>query len=159
MKHFFLILSAILTFAACKTKDTSTTAGDGVHFGATIDTTGMIPYTVLLEQMSQADSVDAKVFGNISAVCQAKGCWMRMVSEQDTTGTEMFVDFIDYSFFVPKDIAGKQVIIMGKAKKETTSVEDLKHFAEDEGLSQEEIDKITEPKTELKFTATGVLVL
>jgi hypothetical protein len=159
MKHFFLFLSAILAFAACKTNNTATTSGDGVHFGAAIDTTGMIPYTALLEQMSQADSVDAKVFGTISAVCQAKGCWMRMVSAKDTTGTEMFVDFIDYSFFVPTNIEGKQVVVLGKAKKETTSVEDLKHFAEDEGLSQEEIDKITEPKTELKFTATGVLVL
>ena len=159
MKYFLIILSGILTFAACKPKDNSASAGDGVHFGATIDTTGMIPYTALLDQMSQADSVEAKVFGTISAVCQAKGCWMRMVSEQDTTGTEMFVDFIDYSFFVPKEIEGKQVVILGKAKKEITSVEDLKHFAEDEGLSQEEIDKFTEPKTELKFTATGVLIL
>ncbi len=159
MRHFVLFILAILTFAACKTNDTAATSGDGVHFGATIDTSGMISYTALLGQMSQADSVEAKVFGTISAVCQAKGCWMSMVSEQDTTGTEMFVDFIDYSFFVPKDIEGKQVVVLGKAKKETTSVEDLKHFAEDEGLSKEEIDKITEPKTELKFTATGVLVL
>jgi hypothetical protein len=50
------------------------------------------------------------------------------------------------------------VVILGRAKKEITSVEDLKHFAEDEGLSQEEIDNITEPKHELKFTATGVLI-
>jgi len=46
----------------------------------------------------------------------------------------------------------------GKAYKEETSVEELKHYAEDEGLSQEEIDAITEPVYELKFMASGVIL-
>ncbi|MCE2790741.1 MAG: DUF4920 domain-containing protein [Saprospiraceae bacterium] len=49
--------------------------------------------------------------------------------------------------------------MLGKAYRETTSVEDLKHFAEDEGKSAEEIAAITEPKTELKFMASGVMIL
>jgi hypothetical protein len=38
-------------------------------------------------------------------------------------------------------------------------VDDLKHFAEDEGKTPEEIAKITEPKEELKFLASGVKIL
>jgi hypothetical protein len=38
-------------------------------------------------------------------------------------------------------------------------VEELKHLAEDAGKSKEEIEAITEPKEELKFLATGVLLL
>jgi len=60
---------------------------------------------------------------------------------------------------MPKDLAGQQVVMLGKAYRETTSVEDLKHFAEDEGKSAEEIAAITEPKTELKFMASGVMIL
>ena len=71
----------------------------------------------------------------------------------------MRVTFKDYGFFVPKDIDDKrEVIVQGVAKYETTDVETLRHYAEDEGLSQEEINKITEPKTELVFIADGVLI-
>jgi hypothetical protein len=34
----------------------------------------------------------------------------------------------------------------------------LKHMAEDEGKSQEEIDAITEPKMEYTFVAGGVII-
>ena len=40
-----------------------------------------------------------------------------------------------------------------------TSVEDLRHYAEDEGKSEEEIMAITEPVEELKFMATGVEIV
>jgi hypothetical protein len=83
---------------------------------------------------------------------------MDIVSDTDTTKTSMFVQFKDYGFFMPKDLPGKEVVMKGKAYIEETSVEDLKHFAEDEGLSAEEIAKITEPKKELKFMASGVMI-
>ena len=83
---------------------------------------------------------------------------MNIVSDTDTTNTEMFVQFKDYGFFMPKDLSGKEVVMLGKAYREVTSVEDLKHFAEDEGKTKEEIAKITEPIKELKFMASGVKV-
>jgi hypothetical protein len=50
-------------------------------------------------------------------------------------------------------------VLDGVAKVTTTSVEELKHYAEDGGKSKEEIEKITEPKKEIEFTAKGVLVV
>ena len=47
----------------------------------------------------------------------------------------------------------------GFAFKEVTPVDELRHYAEDEGMSKEEIAAITEPKEELKFMASGVLLL
>ena len=40
-----------------------------------------------------------------------------------------------------------------------TSVEELKHYAEDAKKSQDEIDAITEPKTEIRFMASGMVVV
>lgn len=60
---------------------------------------------------------------------------------------------------MPKDISGKQVIMQGEAYYQTTSVEELKHYAEDEGLTKEAIASITQPKKELKFMASGVILL
>ena len=82
---------------------------------------------------------------------------MNMVSNNPDKES-MFVKFKDYGFFMPKDIVGKTVIMEGVAYRETTSVEELRHYAEDEGKSKEEIEKITEPQVELKFMASGVLI-
>ena len=132
---------------------------DSLHFGDVIDTIGMQSYATIIDQISQTDTLDTKIYGQVKAVCQVKGCWMTIVNPQDTAGTELMVKFKDYGFFMPLDLAGKNVVMQGKAYQEVTSVEDLKHYAEDEGLSQEEIAAITEPKNELKFMASGVMIL
>ena len=98
-----------------------------------------------------------KVRGTVQEVCQAKGCWMNIAN--DETGESMMVRFKDYGFFMPKDIAGREVIIEGQASFQETSVEELRHYAEDAGKSAEEIAAITEPKRELSFLASGVILL
>ena len=106
----------------------------------------------LLDDSGQAE---ARFEGIIDATCAKKGCWMSMVSDEDT----VFVQFKDYGFFVPTEgMEGKRAIVQGQASFDTTSVHDLRHFAEDAGKSQEEIDLIIEPKLELKFMADGVLI-
>ena len=43
---------------------------------------------------------------------------------------------------MPKDIAGMEVILEGNAFVEQTSVDELRHYAEDEGKTAEEIEAI-----------------
>jgi hypothetical protein len=71
---------------------------------------------------------------------------------------EVFVRFKDYGFFVPKDAAGKRVVMNGAAFFEEMSVEDQRHYAEDEGASEDELALITSPKKTLRFEADGVLI-
>lgn len=134
--------------------------GDGVHFGETIDAQGAISFEEMLTQVSnsEVDSVAVKVVGTVGAVCQAKGCWMDL-GPSTASENGMRVRFKDYGFFVPKDIAGRQAVIEGYAFREVTSVEELRHYAEDEGLSKEEIEKINEPLEEVKFLASGVYLM
>lgn len=106
------------------------------------------------KNLKEGDTVAVKFSSKVNSVCQKKGCWMRL----DMGEEESFVKFKDYGFFMPLDIAGQDVIVDGKAFVETTSVEDLKHFAMDAGKSQEEIDAITEPKVTLSFLSSGVLI-
>ena len=84
---------------------------------------------------------------------------MNLIPTEGPTDQSVFVKFKDYGFFMPLDLAGSEVIVQGKAYKEVTSVDELRHYAEDEGLSAEEIAKITEPEEELKFMADGVIIL
>lgn len=128
------------------------------YFGAKINTNNTISYDELLEKMSKVDSLNSKVVGKVTEVCQKKGCWMS-IAAKDANKPEMFVKFKDYEFFMPKDIAGRRVVMEGYAFKTTTSVEELQHYAEDAGKSKEEIAAITEPEEELQFLASGVILL
>ena len=107
------------------------------------------------EGLKIGDTLNSKMIAKVDAVCQAKGCWMTLNLED---GNQVMVKFKDYGFFVPKDIAGKEVIVNGIAFVEETSVEDQRHFAEDAGKSAEEIAAITVPKKTFAFEADGVLI-
>ncbi len=163
MKYLGIISLIILVFA-CKNQppaEPTQTAGTGYElgvFGDTIETDGALTVPATLESLKTQDSMMCAVSGYVTNVCQAKGCWM-MLSEnpQDTTG--IFVKFRDYGFFVPKDLSGSKVVVRGKAFKEITSVDELRHYAEDEGKSKEEIEAITQPMEEMKFMADGVVVM
>lgn len=124
-------------------------------FGEKIKPNGAISTVELAQKTTEKGAVEAKVSGVVESVCQVKGCWMKVKLDD---GQTMRVTFKDYGFFVPKDIAGKTIVFEGNAKTKTTSVEELRHYAEDAGKSKDEIAKITEPKTELAFEANGVLI-
>ena len=155
-----LVLLGIFVFTSCKQTATPVAVEDGMSFyGEKITPEGAITYDELLQQLGSADSINnVKVSGTIDGVCQAKGCWMNIVSNTDKSKESMFVKFKDYGFFMPLDASGSTAILEGKAFKEETSVDELRHYAEDEGKSPEEIAAITEPVTELKFMAHGVIL-
>jgi hypothetical protein len=149
MKNYFFALSLL---AAVLTSGISNAQS---YYGSKIDPDGAMAMGDLVKQMKGKDEMAAKVEGKVRAVCQTKGCWMTL---EKGDGTTMRVTFTDYGFFVPKDIDGKTVVVQGRAKVNTTSVEELRHYAEDAKKSKEEIEKITQPKVELVFEADGVVV-
>lgn len=101
------------------------------------------------------DSVFVKVRGEVQGSCPMKGCWMKVKLDD---GEEMRVTFKDYGFFVPKDLEGEEAIFEGYLRKTVTDVETLRHYAEDEGASREDIQAITTPEEAFTFEATGVLL-
>lgn len=125
------------------------------YFGAKITEEGAIPSTELMAKMEGKDSLNIKVSGKIEDVCQKKGCWMNVAIDNDNS---VFVKFKDYAFFVPKDATGKDVIIEGIAFIDTTSIEELRHYAEDAGEPSSVIDAITEPEIGYNFMASGIIV-
>lgn len=159
VKNFFFVFASAIFLAACGgDQSASSTTDDGKHFGATITADNAITYEELVPKMAGTDSLAIKISGTVGEVCQKKGCWMMLVSDQPGV-PEMRVTFKDYAFFMPKDLTGKQVVLDGFAYISETSVEDLRHYAEDAGKSAEEIAAITEPEREVAFEAAGVLVV
>jgi hypothetical protein len=128
---------------------------DPSYFGEKIDAENANDVTELPEMMADQNELTAKVKGKVQAVCQAKGCWMDI---DLGNGEVMKVKFKDYGFFVPKDIAGSNVVIEGIARREMVDVETLQHYAEDAGKSEEEVAAIKDPEEKYTFEAIGVIV-
>lgn len=126
-------------------------------FGDKIDANDALSTAAMNEKynaMSVGDTITTKMVGTITEVCPKKGCWMNLDMGD---GKTVKVRFKDYGFFMPLDAKG-EVIINGKAFVSETSVEDLKHYAEDAKKSEEEIAAITEPEITFGFEADGVLL-
>ncbi len=157
LKNLIFAFGASAFFFSCGNAQTAN-QGDNKHFGATITPDNAITYDELIPKMATTDSLAVKVTGKVSEVCQKKGCWMTLVSDQPGN-PDMRVTFKNYAFFMPKDLAGKRVVVDGYAFVDVTPVDILRHYAEDAGKSKEEIAKITEPKREVAYEAAGVLIL
>jgi hypothetical protein len=152
MKKIILSLSfclfTVLTFAQ--------TAYNGQKFGEEVKPGNVKPAAKMEAAMGDKKTVDMKIEGKVVDVCKKRGCWITL---EMPNGDPMRVTFKDYAFFMPMDIVGKKVVLDGLAKKQTISVETLRHYAEDAKKSPEEVAKITDPKKELAFEAKGVVIL
>lgn len=161
-----LLIGAVAIMASCsnnspKKEQTASADSSAVstsaeqYFGDKITAENAKPISELRSMMGDKTELAVKLEAPVDAVCQKKGCWMDLKTAE---GETMRVTFKDYGFFVPKDAAGKQAVVEGVAKVEETSVADLKEYAKDAGKSKEEIEAIKEPKKELVFEASGVIL-
>lgn len=96
-----------------------------------------------------------KISGEIKEVCTKKGCWFSM---ELPNGESMRVTFKDYGFFIPTNSQGFPIVLEGVATLSETDVETLRHYAEDQGKTKEEVNAITGPKREITFEAIGAKI-
>ena len=160
--QLYVVLFCIAT--ACKTEkidtnENNTTIAENYNsFGDSINDATLMTSKEMLtkfESMNVGDTINAKFKSTIKEVCSKKGCWMKLPLDSEK---ETMVRFKDYGFFMPLDSAEKEVIVAGKAFVKETSVEELRHYAEDAGKSEEEIASITVSRREFAFEANGVLM-
>ncbi len=151
-----LIIAFCLSIFLAHAQPPDVPANAGSTFGAATNAEGAVDVSVLPDFLGNKESGNIKVIAKVTDVCPKKGCWMSLEMPDKS---KVFVKMKDYGFFVPLAIIGKTVVIDGEAKKITTSVDELKHYAEDAKKSKEEIDAITEPKEEIRLTANGIVVV
>lgn len=158
MKYFFRIIACVcLIVSIAHAQQTIPSAQVGTHYGSPIEAEGAISVDALESTLQRKKIYSGKVTGEVVQVCQKKGCFLTLKREKDQE--PILVRFTDYAFFVPEDIAGKTVVLEGRAKVKETSVAWQQHYAEDMGKSKAEIAKINQPKRDISFVADGVLVV
>ena len=162
MKKIVAIAAVSVLLISCNKKEETIVKSESkityASFGDKITDDNAITKDEMLAKykvLQTGDTLNVKVATKINEICQNKGCWMTL----DLGAAEKaFVKFKDYGFFVPMNAQKREAVVEGKAFVEETSVAELKHYAEDEGKTVDEIAKITSPKTEYKFLAHGVLI-
>jgi len=156
MKKLTLTLAIILCAYFINAQPPVGKAHVGDTYGAKVTEDGALSIAELPNLLKGKDTITVKIKAKVVSSCASKGCWMNLQIDDKNTA---FVKMKDYGFFVPTSIADKNVIIEGIAFIKTTSVSELKHYAEDGKKSQAEIDAITEPKLEIRLLANGILVV
>ena len=121
-------------------------------FGSDMDLTTVNSAVSLSDAISAgADENEVLIKAEVSKVCQKKGCFF-IAQDGDKQAR---VSFIDYSFFIPTDATGKELVFRGVLEEKELSEEQAKHYAEDAG---ENADAISGPQKEYSIVATSVLV-
>ena len=145
MKTAFL-LGLVVALSGCA----GTSAAPGTVYGSTRALT-TAPLT--LEHATAEANVGRTLAVKAPAaeVCQHKGCWMVL-----TEGSRSIrVTFRDYAFFVPKDIAGRTVVVEGVLSRRLLSADEAKHYDEESGAGS---TPTPGPREEWSLVATSVLV-
>lgn len=142
---------------AIETKDKYEVVSESVpgSYGAEIKDSEVVTTSQMVTEVMEKGTFEGKIAGEIKEVCVKKGCWLTI---DLPSGESMRVTFKDYGFFVPTTSNGYPIILEGIATLTETDVETLRHFAEDQGKSKDEISAITEPKREITFEAVGVVI-
>ncbi|MEQ9577359.1 MAG: DUF4920 domain-containing protein [Marinoscillum sp.] len=144
---FRMICVVLIGFgSACQTKEA---AWDS--FGNEINSRSAVSTVEMVSAVNSSDSVSVKFEAEIAEVCQMKGCWMTLKSAD---GSAVRVTFKDYGFFVPKDAAGKKVVIEGVALSEVLDEATARHYAEDAGKPFDENADLRQ----VSVIASGVLI-
>lgn len=151
--RLFILLFALIVFG-CKKEETKQYATFGTEINDN-DALSKEEMTQKYLSLKEGDTLNVKFASTIKEICQKKGCWMSLQLDKNN---EAFIKFKDYGFFVPMNAQNKEVVVNGKAFVSVTTIDELKHYAKDEGKSQEEIDSINEPEITYSFLADGVLI-
>jgi hypothetical protein len=166
-RHIILALSLTAALSACGTETEQNeqveqaevvTQAPEQTFGESVDPAKASPFKTVVNNVQAAGTAkeNVTVKGTVTEVCEMKGCWMNVAAED---GTITRVSFKDYALFMPKDIVGKEVVLHGKAMLKDFTEAERRHYAEDAGASQAEIDQIVGSEKRVAFEADGVAVL
>jgi hypothetical protein len=155
MKKLTIFLPALLFAFSLAAQPPEGPADKGMTFGEKVTPDGAITANELVAKLTGTKPAEVKVTGKVVDVCKAEGCWIRM----ETANGPMMIKMKDHAYFVPLSLNGKTIVADGTATLKETSVEMLRHYAEDAGKSKDEVSAITAPKKEITLQAKGILVL
>ena len=165
MKNFIIAFSlGTLLFASCNNtastdkKSNVDSTSTSNFFGKSFDNKNAVAASEVASQIQSGKQFHGVMEGRIVAVCQEKGCWANLELPAGQTIKVLFRDSNGDEFSIDKTSKNKMIDVNGVGYIDTTSVEMLKHYAQDDGASKEAIEKIKTPEIKPVFTASGAIL-
>ncbi len=127
------------------------------HFGSPFANTESLALSKAIEQFDANKSAEEvfQVRGEITSVCQAKGCWM-VVKDGENGDVQARILMKDHAFTVPMDGSGKQALVEGTMERKTLTEAQVKHIEKDAGRDPE---AVSGERSEVVMTAHAVEIL
>jgi hypothetical protein len=96
-------------------------AGETARFGKPLRG---LPVASLSDVLANPEAGKAvRLEGTIERVCRNKGCWLELKQGEQS----VHVTFEGYSFFVPRDSAGRPVVLEGKVMVKEAAADEAAH--------------------------------
>ena len=115
------------------------------HFGGDFTLTGSEPVATLIADPAPYDGKTVRVVGEITSVCQKKGCWMVLRGDD---GQTMRITMKDHGFAVDMNAAGQVAHAEGIVTVKDVDPDTVAHFksetAEGVALPEEGKDRVVE---------------
>ena len=134
-------------------------AGDGKAYGKPLTGEDTTKISVLMAEPDKFIGKTVRVEGLVTGVCEKRGCWMSLASDEEFQELRIKVD--DGVIVFPIEAKGKHAVAEGEFTKIEMTMEQTlaykKHHAEEHN---EEFDPatVTEPLTYYQIKATGALI-
>ncbi|MCR9132021.1 MAG: DUF4920 domain-containing protein [bacterium] len=159
MRSLVIILFVLLPFTNINAQDEVIRLSEPVTSTEQYETFGTVlklgndETIISLDEAIKQSGSDQEfiIKANVKQVCAKKGCFF--IAEGESA--EARVSFIDYSFFIPTNSTGKEVLFKGKIEEKILSTEQAKHYAEDAG---EDPELITKEQKEYAIVASSVRI-
>jgi hypothetical protein len=132
---------------------TALATGEKGHYGAPFTDAKAVAQADAMARPGEFAAGPVKIRGTVKDVCQAQGCWLVLTDGE----REMRVHMKDHAFAVPKDLAGKTVVVEGVVETKTINEAQARHFAE-ESKSGVDPASIKGDQTVVRVIASGVEV-
>jgi len=134
-------------------------ADEGKAYGEPLSGSDITKISVLMADAESYVGQVVRVEGLIVGVCEKRGCWMSLASDEEFEDLRIKVD--DGVIVFPIEAKGKRAVAEGEFAKIEMSLEQTvayqKHHAEEHN---EEFDpaSVTEPLTYYQIKATGAVI-
>ena len=124
-------------------------------FGAAMPAEGeALSLTAAISALDAGEAAEVKVMGQITEVCQAKGCWMLLVDGDSYAR----ITFKDYAFFVPTETSMQRAVVYGVLDDATLSADEAAHFAQDAGNAEAREELLAEGKPVREYSLVAAAV-
>lgn len=152
-----IIIAALIgvTTAGCQSAASSDEAAGDVEevaYGAALSGAETLSADELLASAAQLEGQVVAVRGTIREVCQRAGCWFILETESDEVVRVHMLkdDDGEYTFTLPDDVSGSEVVVEGRLVEKHLSEAEQSHYSE-EGAGE------AAPR-EYRIEADGVVV-